>query len=141
MVAFRTADIALEFAQAFVLDPGYVDIEIRSAIHVGPVLVHENDIYGLMVNKTQRLTGAAGDTPSIVVSDQAFPTIVSSLGKIGRQFFSAFKADLKGFEHERAWRFIKMEFDYLNKQRHEEIAKRRADPFRPGPVRPLRHNP
>lgn len=137
MVAFRTADTALEFAQQFVLDPGYSDIEIRAAIHVGPVLVHENDIYGLMVNKTQRLTGAIGDFPSIIVSDQAFPTIVSSLGKIGRQFFNAFNADLKGFGQERAWRFIKFEFEYNIKERHEEIVKHRADPFRPTPVRPL----
>jgi hypothetical protein len=58
MVAFRTADAALDFAIDFAGDTGDPEITIRAGIHVGDVRVIENDLYGVMVNYTSRVQHA-----------------------------------------------------------------------------------
>lgn len=70
MVAFRTADAALEFAMAFAKDTGHREISIRAGIHVGEVRIVENDIYGVMVNYTFRVQHAMRHS-GIALSTQA----------------------------------------------------------------------
>ena len=57
MVAFRTAVDALDFALAFHNDTGDQRVRIRAGIHVGPVRIIEDDMYGMMVNYTKRVKG------------------------------------------------------------------------------------
>lgn len=58
MVAFRTAVDALDFALAFHNDTGDTRVKIRAGIHVGPVRIIDNDMYGMMVNYTKRVESA-----------------------------------------------------------------------------------
>lgn len=55
MVAFRTAVDALDFALAFQAYTGDERIRIRVGVHVGPVRIIENDMFGMMVNYTKRV--------------------------------------------------------------------------------------
>ena len=79
MVAFRTADAALEFALAFAADTGHPRISIRAGIHVGDVRIVENDIYGVMVNYTFRVQHAMKGS-GIAVSTPAKLRIEHELG-------------------------------------------------------------
>lgn len=130
MAVFRTAEAALEFCEDFVLNPGHDVIEIRAAVHTGPVRVNENDIYGLMVNKTQRLLSNLENMPGVVVSDHAHSAIISSLGQVGQLFFDSFTANLRSFGEEKAWKYQKYVFNELLKDRHDLIQK--SPPFGSG---------
>jgi class 3 adenylate cyclase len=133
MVVFRTADIALRFASYLILDPGHPEIEIRAAIHVGSVRIIENDIYGLMVNYVSRLISTAGDIPTIVVSDHAYASIISSIGNTGRQLFRPYDADLKSFGKEPAWKYINASVDgQLALPQRKKI--KQSDFLNPSPV-------
>lgn len=80
MVAFPTADKALLFALAFHKDTGDPSISIRAGIHVGPVRVEENDIYGSMVNYTARVLHAMNRS-GIALSGAARSEIENQLGR------------------------------------------------------------
>ena len=71
MVAFRSAIDALDFALAFHKDTGEDFVRIRAGIHVGPIRVFENDLFGMMVNYTKRVESTDNDAGFIVVSDEA----------------------------------------------------------------------
>lgn len=58
MAAFHAASDALDFASAVNCDPGDDRIQVRAGLHVGPVTVEENDVYGATVNYAARVVGA-----------------------------------------------------------------------------------
>lgn len=70
MVAFRTAVEALDFALAFSENTGDERIIIRAGIHVGPVRIIGDDIYGMMVNYTKRVENQA-EAALIALSNEA----------------------------------------------------------------------
>ena len=70
MVAFRTAVTALDFALALHAGTGHEQVRIRAGIHVGPVEIQDEDVYGAMVNYTTRVENQATGA-EIWVSDRA----------------------------------------------------------------------
>jgi class 3 adenylate cyclase len=105
MVAFRSALDALDFALAFHADTGHECVRIRVGIHVGPVRVFENDLFGMMVNYTKRVESIENHV-FIMLSDEAKNHIDSE--KASRHSNLTFAAKLltyKGFEKsQRVWR-------------------------------------
>lgn len=61
MAAFHAASDALDFASAVNCDPGDDRIVVRVGIHVGPVTVEENDVYGATVNYAARVVASPQD--------------------------------------------------------------------------------
>lgn len=108
MVVFRTAADALNFALAVHSDTGDEQIRIRAGIHVGPVRILDNDIYGGMVNYTSRVMGwLEGD--GIALSNTAKENVAQILGPRASLRFVDYQANLKGFpEAQRLWRVWKI---------------------------------
>jgi adenylate cyclase len=110
MVAFRTADAALDFAIEFAIDTGDPKISIRAGIHVGDVRVIENDLYGLMVNYTARVQHALkGD--GIALSTAAKQRIEHEHGAKVHERFEIAPLDhdrLRGFpaDQQQLWEII-----------------------------------
>jgi hypothetical protein len=50
MAAFRSADLALDYARALQGDTGHPQVRIRAGIHIGPMHVEEGDVFGGTVN-------------------------------------------------------------------------------------------
>lgn len=70
MVAFRSADAALDYARALKANTGSSQVQIRAGIHIGPMHVDEDDVFGGTVNFAARVVGAIkGD--EIWLSDRA----------------------------------------------------------------------
>jgi class 3 adenylate cyclase len=61
MAAFHAASDALDFASAVNRDPGDDRIQVRAGLHVGPVTVEENDLYGATVNYAARVAATPKD--------------------------------------------------------------------------------
>jgi len=59
MAAFRTATDILDFALDFYKDTGDDRIKIRVGMHVGPVTIEQNDVFGITVNYTARVESMA----------------------------------------------------------------------------------
>ena len=70
MVAFHSADAALDYAQALQSKPGHVTVKIRAGIHIGAMQVEESDLFGSTVNFAARVVGAIKDA-EIWLSDRA----------------------------------------------------------------------
>ena len=70
MAAFRSVEKALDYAVALKADPGHPLVKLRAGIHIGPMDVEENDVFGTTVNLAARVVGA---TPAAEVwlSNQA----------------------------------------------------------------------
>jgi|GEM_PF-1306323 len=99
MVAFRTADAALDFAIDFAGDTGDPEITIRAGIHVGDVRVIESDLYGVMVNYTSRVQHAMVGQ-GIALSTEAKKRIEHEHGASVRRRFDIIPLNhnsLKGF--------------------------------------------
>jgi class 3 adenylate cyclase len=60
MAAFHTVGAAVEFCGRLSAAPGDPRVEIRAAVHVGPILVEGRDASGLMLHYAQRVLSAAG---------------------------------------------------------------------------------
>ena len=60
MVAFHSAEQALDFSLALSTNPG-VEISIRAGIHLGPMQVEGDDVFGGTVNFAARVVGAIKD--------------------------------------------------------------------------------
>jgi class 3 adenylate cyclase len=58
MVAFKSVDIALDYARALRGNPGHPQVQIRAGIHIGPMQVVEGDVFGGTVNFAARVVGA-----------------------------------------------------------------------------------
>jgi class 3 adenylate cyclase/GTPase SAR1 family protein len=70
MVAFKSADAALDYARALQRNTGHPQIQIRAGIHIGPMHVEEGDVFGGAVNFAARMVGAFKGT-EIWLSDRA----------------------------------------------------------------------
>lgn len=70
MAAFRSVEKALDYARALQTNPGHAQVEIRAGIHIGPMSVEENDVFGGTVNFAARVVGAIKEA-EIWLSDQA----------------------------------------------------------------------
>jgi class 3 adenylate cyclase len=107
MVVFRTAVDALDFVTDLHKNTGDERVKIRAGIHVGPVRIIENDLFGIMVNYTKRVESLAINN-WIMLSDEAKNHI--SYEKASRHSnlrFVSKEFQLKGFEEpKRIWRVI-----------------------------------
>jgi WD40 repeat protein/class 3 adenylate cyclase len=70
MVAFRSVEKALDYAMALHNEPGNSHIKIRAGIHIGPMQIEENDVFGSAVNFAARVVESITG-PEIWLSDQA----------------------------------------------------------------------
>jgi len=70
MAAFRSVEKALDYAKALQADPGHTQVQIRAGIHIGPMQVEENDVFGGAVNFAARVVGAIQGA-EIWLSDRA----------------------------------------------------------------------
>jgi len=70
MAAFCSAQEALRYALEFQQDTGHPSFHIRVAIHIGPMHVEENDVFGGTVNFAGRIIRSITG-PEIWLSDEA----------------------------------------------------------------------
>jgi class 3 adenylate cyclase/GTPase SAR1 family protein len=70
MAAFRSVEKALDYAMALRADPGHEKVQIRAGVHIGPMQVEEDDVFGGTVNFAARVVGAITGA-EIWLSDQA----------------------------------------------------------------------
>lgn len=70
MAAFKTVADGLDCALDVHRNTGHHEIQIRASLHVGPVEVEENDLFGSMVNFCARLMGQA-EGAELIVSEEA----------------------------------------------------------------------
>lgn len=70
MAAFKSVDSALDYARALQKSTGHPQIKIRAGIHIGPMHVEENDVFGGTVNFAARVVGTIKDA-EIWLSDRA----------------------------------------------------------------------
>jgi len=70
MAVFRSVERGLDYAKALQDDPGDGKLKIRAGIHIGPMFVDGNDVFGNAVNYAARVVEAAIGS-EIWLSDQA----------------------------------------------------------------------
>lgn len=70
MTAFRSADVALDYALALAAHTGHPRVQIRAGIHIGAMQVEEGDVFGGTVNFAARVVGAIS-AAEIWLSDRA----------------------------------------------------------------------
>src|ERR1035437_7004880 len=58
MTAFRSVEKALDYAIAIQTNPGHPLVKLRAGIHIGPMDVEENDVFGTTINFAARVVGA-----------------------------------------------------------------------------------
>jgi class 3 adenylate cyclase len=80
MVAFRSVKEAICFAMELQRKTGHEEVIIRAGIHVGPVRIIENDVYGSMVNYTSRVIHAL-EGESVAASASAMQFLANDIGK------------------------------------------------------------
>src|SRR6185295_9584182 len=68
MAAFKSVDQALSYAIALQANPGHPQIKTRAGIHIGPMQVEENDVFGGAVNFAARVVGAIEQKEEIWLS-------------------------------------------------------------------------
>lgn len=70
MAAFRSVEQALDYAKALQASPGHLQVQIRAGIHIGPMRVEEDDVFGGAVNFAARVVGSISGA-EIWVSNEA----------------------------------------------------------------------
>jgi WD40 repeat protein/class 3 adenylate cyclase len=70
MTAFKSVHKALDYSIAFKEDTGHSKVKIRAGIHIGPMQIEEDDVFGGTVSFAARVIGAI-DNDEIWVSDRA----------------------------------------------------------------------
>lgn len=80
MAAFRSVEKALDYARALQSNPGHAQVQIRAGIHIGPMQVEEDDVFGGAVNFAARVVGAIKGA-EIWLSDRAKKDMESSGAK------------------------------------------------------------
>jgi len=70
MVLFHSVDQALDYAMALHANPGHARVQIRAGIHIGPMQVEENDVFGTEVDFAARVKEAIQGA-EIWLSDRA----------------------------------------------------------------------
>jgi len=71
MAAFKSADMALDYALALKAATGHPQVRIRAGIHVGPMQVDEGDVFGGTVNFASRVVSGMKEAAEIWLSDRA----------------------------------------------------------------------
>jgi len=77
MAAFRSVEKALSYAIDLQSSPGHSKVSVRAGLHIGPMTVEENDVFGGAVNFAARVVGAIEQRAEIWLSDQAKENLVS----------------------------------------------------------------
>ena len=80
MVAFRSVREAICFALELQRKTGHEEVTIRAGVHVGPVRVIDNDIYGSMVNYTSRIIHSL-EGEAVAISEDAMHYLANDIGK------------------------------------------------------------
>lgn len=70
MAAFKNVDSALDYARALHEKTGHSKVKIRAGIHIGPMQVEEEDVFGGTVNFAARVVNAIKDA-EIWLSERA----------------------------------------------------------------------
>ena len=76
MVAFKCADAALDFVMALQRSTGHPSVQIRAGIHIGPMRVAADDVFGNTVNFAARVVGSIKGA-EIWLSDRAKDDIIN----------------------------------------------------------------
>jgi class 3 adenylate cyclase len=141
MVAFRTAVDALDFAIAFHADIGEPRIRIRTGVHVGPVRIIENDMYGMMVNYTKRVE-SSDNAQWIVLSDEAKKHIdYEKAVRHANLRFELIMAEFKGFtKRQKIWRVMYPEMGQRLREKLRAARQVMSNEPRPQPLSPLTSN-
>lgn len=69
MVAFHASVAAVDFACELCADPGDADLKLRVGVHIGPVVVEDDDVQGAAVSYAARLLDQAADG-GVWISDE-----------------------------------------------------------------------
>ena len=98
MAAFRSVPKALDYARTLQTEPGHPKIQIRAGIHIGPMQVEEDDVFGGAVNYAARVVGAIKG-PDIWLSDRAKKDMDSFGAKQHKhlQWYEHKDVQMKGF--------------------------------------------
>ena len=70
MAAFKNVENALDYAVAVHGEPGHGDLSVRAGVHIGPMHVEDNDVFGGTVNFAARVVGSIPGA-EIWISDRA----------------------------------------------------------------------
>ncbi len=70
LAAFKSVDLALDYAQALQSNTGHPEIRIRAGIHIGPMKVEDGDVFGGTVDFAARVLAAIKEA-EIWLSDRA----------------------------------------------------------------------
>ncbi len=79
MVAFKSVDEAYRLAAELRKDSGHPEVKIRAGIHIGPMQVKKDDVFGGTVNFAARVIGAI-EGAEIWLSERAKDDLVLSRG-------------------------------------------------------------
>lgn len=71
MTAFKSVEKALDYAMALQANTGHSQVQVRAGIHIGPMQVEENDVFGGAVNFAARVISAIEEREEIWLSDRA----------------------------------------------------------------------
>ncbi len=71
MAAFKSVEKALDYAKSLQASPGHTQVQVRAGIHIGPMIVEENDVYGGAVNFAARVVSSIEQRAEIWLSDEA----------------------------------------------------------------------
>ncbi len=96
MAAFRSVEKALDYARALQSNPGHAQVQIRAGIHIGPMSVEENDVFGGTVNFAARVVGAIKGA-EIWLSDEAKNHLDSSGAQRQLKWEQHDGVEMKGF--------------------------------------------
>ena len=104
LVVFHAAPLALDFMLALRSHTGHALVTIHTGLHVGPVLIQGNDIFGTAVNYAARLVEEAKKHKALLVSDM----VKAHIDADGVSRYPALKwakhlRKLKGFDRRLVW--------------------------------------
>jgi class 3 adenylate cyclase/GTPase SAR1 family protein len=99
MVAFKCTDAALDYAMALRSHTGHSQVRVRAGIHIGPMHVEGDDVFGGTVNFAARVVGAIKGA-EIWLSDRAMDDIKALGAKSHKSLrWSAHEShEMKGFK-------------------------------------------
>jgi class 3 adenylate cyclase len=80
MVAFHSVKGAICFAMELQRKTGHEEVVIRAGVHVGPVRIVENDVYGSMVNYASRVIHVL-EGEAVAASASAMQFLANEIGK------------------------------------------------------------
>jgi class 3 adenylate cyclase len=105
LVVFKSADVALDFALNFQNQTGNALVKIRAGIHIGPVSIEDNDIFGRTVNFASRVIGTIQNDEIWISSQVKHDVDILSTVKHNRLQWRQHKnVHLKGFsKRETLW--------------------------------------